>query len=297
MSVKVNSNVSEITIDKNLSQFVTPLSDQEKEILEQSLIDEGCRDPLVVWNKKNKLVLIDGHNRFEICEKLNIPYKILKKGFESEEEVKNWMVDNQLGRRNLTPDQLSYYRGLKYLRNKKALGGYENVKSKGQNVQSTAQKLAQEYNVSEKTIRRDAEFAKGLDILGRSNPKLKMKILTGQTKVNKSHLQALAIKDDLKITIKNEADLHNKAVNILRDLDETKQTKQRDVDETKQQLAQKYLFDKESLFISKSDRMKKIKGQILSHLNKAISTHEKKSIAKIRGLLDQLEKELLNLDN
>mgnify|MGYP002336488951 CR=1 FL=1 len=75
------------------------------------------------------------------------------------------MVDNQIGRRNLTADQMSYYRGLKYLALKKAKGGYENIKSKGKTEISTSKFLSEQFNVSESTIKRDARFAEGLNTI------------------------------------------------------------------------------------------------------------------------------------
>jgi len=89
---------------------------------------------LVVWERPDgKNVVVDGHNRLKICLKHNLPYKVKKINFPTIGEVKDWMLDNQIGRRNLNPDQLSYYRGVKYFSIKKTRGGYRNVLSKGQN--------------------------------------------------------------------------------------------------------------------------------------------------------------------
>jgi hypothetical protein len=95
-----------ITVLRELKQFILPLSHEEFRTLEQNILVEGCRDPLVVWQKSDsKLILVDGHNRLEICRKHNLPYKIKKVEFLDVDEAKRWMVDNQLGRRNLNPDQ------------------------------------------------------------------------------------------------------------------------------------------------------------------------------------------------
>lgn len=58
---------------------------------------EGCRDALVLWGD----ILIDGHNRYEICTKHNIPYKTVQKEFGSREAVIEWIILNRFGRRNL----------------------------------------------------------------------------------------------------------------------------------------------------------------------------------------------------
>src|SRR5688572_1298322 len=205
-----------LTILKELRDFIVPLSDEELFHLEASILAEGCREPLIVW-KKNKtiLILVDGHNRYKICEKHGLPFKVRKVEFKNLEDAKVWMVDNQMGRRNLTPDQLSYYRGIKYLSLKKRKGGYENVTSKGQKELSTSELLANHFHTSESTIKRDAKFAEGLNIISISNPLLKKKILTGEAKVKKADIQVLTSgKNAEKLIIKNEADLYNKAKRI-----------------------------------------------------------------------------------
>src|SRR5450759_1229449 len=64
-----------------------------------SILTEGCRDSLVLWDNK----LIDGHNRYEICTKNNIPFGVTNKSFDSRDDVSIWMIKNQFGRRNLVP--------------------------------------------------------------------------------------------------------------------------------------------------------------------------------------------------
>jgi len=85
-------------INEDLKKLIQPLSIEEKEILTQSIKHEGCRDALVVWDD----TLIDGHNRYEICTAFDIPFNTINKEFENIEEAKQWMINNQLGRRNLT---------------------------------------------------------------------------------------------------------------------------------------------------------------------------------------------------
>lgn len=85
-------------IDSEFSALIPPLSTDEYAALEASLLAEGCRDALVTWNG----LLIDGHNRYAICEKHAIAYQVVSREFESREDVVIWMVQNQLARRNLT---------------------------------------------------------------------------------------------------------------------------------------------------------------------------------------------------
>lgn len=86
-----------IRIDEEFKSLIPPLSADEYAGLEKSLLDEGCRDALVLWGD----VLIDGHNRYEICMKHNILYDTVKMDFDSRDDAKLWMMRNQLARRNL----------------------------------------------------------------------------------------------------------------------------------------------------------------------------------------------------
>ena len=90
-----------IKIDSEFQALIPPLSADERTQLEANLLADGCRDPLVIWGE----VLIDGHNRYEICTRLGIGYDTLEIEFDSREDVIIWMVDNQRGRRNLNDFQ------------------------------------------------------------------------------------------------------------------------------------------------------------------------------------------------
>lgn len=91
-----------ITINNELLQYIDPLTANEYAALERSLLAEGCRDALVLWDE----VLVDGHNRYEICRKHGIEFKTVQNtGFNSIDDVMLWMIDNQLGRRSVTDFQ------------------------------------------------------------------------------------------------------------------------------------------------------------------------------------------------
>jgi len=92
---------SGIQIHPEFRSLIGPPTKEERQQLEANLIAEGCRDPLVTWNG----ILLDGHNRFEICERLGIPYKAVQIDLPSAEAAKLWIEENQIGRRNLTSDQ------------------------------------------------------------------------------------------------------------------------------------------------------------------------------------------------
>jgi len=190
-------SVENIVLDDNLRSFIPPLKDEELSLLEDSIRKEGVRDALLVWKdeESGRYILIDGYNRHSIIlklqqEGLNVRYNIKPLEFTSFEAVKDWMIINQLGRRNLTNEQRSYLRGLRYNREKDRHGG--DRKSSDQNDHlKTSDKLAEEYKVGPATIRRDAEFASGLEKVGFANPILKQSILAGSIKIKKSLLQKL----------------------------------------------------------------------------------------------------------
>ena len=87
-----------ITVRPDFKSLIPPLAVDEYEQLEQNCIDEGIRDPLVLWGD----VLIDGHNRYEIAQIHNLPYKTVQHDFSDDSEAKAWIIKNQIGRRNLS---------------------------------------------------------------------------------------------------------------------------------------------------------------------------------------------------
>lgn len=213
-------SIVEIQIDEEFKSLIPPLSPEEFKQLEENILQDGCRDPLVVWvrqgfktcgkcgelfsgsdpddlvhcrhcdhhylaggecsnchkklPKKSDMVtgdaiytLLDGHNRFEICSRHDIHFNVIKLDFESREDAKDWMDRNQLGRRNLTPEQMSLLRGRRYNRLKKSHGGQiPNSRIVQNELSSTAEVLAEQHGVSEATIKRDGQFAEAVEVLG-----------------------------------------------------------------------------------------------------------------------------------
>jgi len=159
----------DILIDAEFAALIPPLSAEERQQLEENIVEHGgARDPLVVWASKGKLTILDGHNRYEICTRLDLPFDVEKVSFNSREQAADWMDRNQLGRRNLDSIQLSLLRGRRYNRIKPKQGGTgaNQHEQSGQNVHSARSALAAEHGVNEKTIRRDGEFAEAVEALG-----------------------------------------------------------------------------------------------------------------------------------
>jgi len=103
-----------IIINQQLRDYIDPLTTHEYLALERSLLKEGCRDALVLWGE----TLIDGHNRYAICQKHNIPFETKQNDqFQSIEDVMLWMIDNHLARRSVS----SFQRGVLALRKKEII--------------------------------------------------------------------------------------------------------------------------------------------------------------------------------
>ena len=181
-----------------LKDLIRPLEHDEIEQLKANILANGCQDSLKIWQTTQKIinpdsetneeqfVLIDGHNRYKICTENNIPFAVSIMKFQSLDDVISWMIDLQLGRRNMSPNEIAYYRGLKYNQEKK-IEKTDNFSSTGTTLK-TSQKLAEQYGINEKTIRRDAEFAKGVESL---SPELKRDFLNGNIKVPKKDIEEL----------------------------------------------------------------------------------------------------------
>lgn len=92
----------EYRIDTELKSIMSELAKDEKDTLEKNLLQDGYKGPpIVVWED----TIIDGHNRYELCRKHNIPFQVQEMQFDSKEEVIQWMIRAQIGRRNLNHAQ------------------------------------------------------------------------------------------------------------------------------------------------------------------------------------------------
>jgi hypothetical protein len=92
----------DIVVNEELKAYIDPLTAEELEALERSLLAEGCRDALVLWND----MLVDGHNRYSICRKHGLPFQTVQNTrFQSLADVHLWMIDQHLGRRSISEFQ------------------------------------------------------------------------------------------------------------------------------------------------------------------------------------------------
>lgn len=100
-----------IVVNEELKAYIDPLTPEEYEALERSILAEGCRDALVLWGD----VLVDGHNRYGICQKHGLQFQTVQNTrFKSIDDVHLWMIDQHLGRRSIS----DFLRGVLALRKK-----------------------------------------------------------------------------------------------------------------------------------------------------------------------------------
>lgn len=183
--------MKELKIDPKLAALFKPLEKEQLDELEEKLKAKYDGTPLYVW-KGN--IIVDGHNRYSICRKHNIDYTIGTLAYETKEEVMRWMLDIQLGRRNLTPIQrisvAEKHRALfeKQAKEKQATstGGVhpqlrpemvQAEKSEDPNENKTVTKLAAIAGVKRETYRMGAK------ILNSDNDELKQRVLSGKTSI------------------------------------------------------------------------------------------------------------------
>jgi N6-adenosine-specific RNA methylase IME4 len=168
-----------LRVEERIRSHIPPLRDDELRQLEENILRDGCKSPLIVWGD----ILIDGHNRYDICIRNDIAFETDDVEFEDIEAAIVWVEENQLGRRNLTPDQFNYFIGQKFEREKRATAGRPEGKLAQNEPISTAERIAMEHGVSRETVKRAAAFSKDVntiaDALGET---VRSDILSGKEK-------------------------------------------------------------------------------------------------------------------
>ncbi len=127
----------ELKIDEGLKAYIDPLTPDEHEALERSILAEGCRDSLVVWGD----LLIDGHNRYGICQKHGLPFNTVQATqFKNMDDVHLWMIDQHLGRRSVS----DFQRGVLALRKREIIAERRAAAAAAVNAAKAAQPATEE---------------------------------------------------------------------------------------------------------------------------------------------------------
>jgi hypothetical protein len=263
-----------LEIKKEFKKLIPPLTAEEFKQLEENCLNEGIREFILTWNG----FIIDGHNRYEIATKWNLDYQTKSKHFASEQDVIEWMILNQLGRRNITKEQKDYLIGKRY-ENEKQKQGTRNDLTLEQNVPliSTAEKIAEEVGISHMQVKRNEEFAKGVDKLGEE---LKQQVLQGKAEVNKSDVQAIA-KAEPTFVAQTEADIIAKA----------KEIKERKAEEYKQKIVARVesKVNENPMSFEERDMLDKIEKGETVVINMNVHFHVLK-YAKDKGIYQQIDR-------
>jgi hypothetical protein len=197
----------QIEVLDEIKSLLMPLSEDELRLLEESVRKEGIRDPLVVWEKDGRLVLVDGFHRYVLAQKYGLEFKVVKRQFANMDEVKCWVYLNQLGRRNLTDAQRTYILGKLYQMMKLDRGRPSEEKRENfsrlpsSDGHATAEAIASLAKVSERTVRLASDFAEAVDKVRELNPKAAERILLNEVKDAKTLLPKIVDNPDLPLIL------------------------------------------------------------------------------------------------
>lgn len=193
-------NIYNLKINEDFKRLIPPLSSEELNFLELSIIRDGYHEPLNVWNN----TLIDDYNQYEICTRLQIPFAIKCKNFKSHEEVISWICRRQLKRLNITDEARRYLIGKRYEMEKNIrthiTSGLPQHKKNEINSNFTDEKnayftsvwLAKEYRISHSTVEKYGIYSKALDEISKVLPSFVIKILSGQIKISQENIVELS---------------------------------------------------------------------------------------------------------
>ena len=182
--------VYDLTVDPEFRDLIPPLNEEEQKLLEESLVADGCESPLIVWNG----VIVDGHNRYALCRKHEIPFAIQEKDFSSRDEAMLWMLRNQLGRRNLNNYQrvelvLKFEPLVKSAAEQRMMAGKaanpEPTLAQGQTKGRTRDHLSEAAGVSHGT------FAKAKKLVQSADEETKRELRAGKVTVNRAYTELL----------------------------------------------------------------------------------------------------------
>jgi len=183
-------------VDEEFRALLPPLTPDQRAGLEASILAQGILSPLLVWEETG--VLLDGHNRFEIATREEIPFPTRTVKLASREAAVEWIFANQRDRRNLTPDQLALVMGRHYNRTKKdpseRMLGNDFRKRGDQNERQVSEatdvKLSKQYGTSPVTVRRNAQYAAAVETLRAVDPDIESKVVTGKGPTRKAVIAA-----------------------------------------------------------------------------------------------------------
>jgi len=148
--------VIKLNINDRLKSCIPSSSEEQLKLLEKQIIEEGCLDPIIIMQGD---VIVDGHNRYEICRKHKIDFDVVMKSFDSVDDAVQYSRSIHLGRRNLSEQNYTIVLGQYYNHSKRTHGGDSGPLPEG----STAESIADEVGLSESTVKRAGKLAEAFD--------------------------------------------------------------------------------------------------------------------------------------
>ena len=220
----MDSKIEELTIDEEFENWLPKISLAKYEELEKSILDEGCREKIIVCKKGDKKIIVDGHNRYKICSEHNKEYKISEKNFQTRDEVLDFIFTNQFGKRRPTDEQERYIIGRQYNRMKKPPHRpTETQAEKGGEIRplKTAEKIAKEFGHSITYVKDAGKYAENIDtIKDKVGSEPTDKILTGKNKPSVDSVKKIAELEanDIKEVIEKSKNEDKKITQVLNEM-------------------------------------------------------------------------------
>jgi len=187
-------------IDPAFRDVLPPPSAGEVALLEQQLLTEGCRDPLLTWADAGRTFLVDGHTRLTVCQRHRRNFDLKPLALRKREAVLKWIWIHHYGRRNFTPEAESYARGRCFTPQRLGHGGdRRSGEATGHRVglKRSAEAVAAQFKVTARTLFRDAAFAAALDRLAAvCGPEIRTRILSRTVLLSRGRVLLLAKKDE-----------------------------------------------------------------------------------------------------
>ena len=164
--------LTELKIDPEFKGLIKALQPREYLQLENNILTDGCREAIITWNG----IIVDGHNRYEICKRHNIPFRIKEMDFDCREAVIAWISRG-----------VNQYTSEDFIDPELPPAVYER-----QLTHRTAERIAEENHISHATVQKYAIYSKALDEIGKHEPELVKKILSGAYKISHENVVELS---------------------------------------------------------------------------------------------------------
>lgn len=185
-----------LQINKDFTNLISPYTKREYLELEEQLLAEGCTEPIITWHG----CIIDGLTRYEICLRHDIPFDVKEMRFSCKEAAYAFVCKKQLLRKDLTFETRKFLIGMQYEAEKFLNSTYprghsswrtsfDNISLEGVDYResptrhTTAQRIADENQVTHATVQKYALYTKALLSIGAKYPEVLPKILAGRLKL------------------------------------------------------------------------------------------------------------------